>query len=334
MTNTENNAMRAPDEYPPAYPQQPYPVAPKTNTLAIISLVSAFFVSLAAVITGHIALGQIRRTGESGRGLALSGLVLGYVGIAAKVLVVVIAIVFAATVIPFILAVANGGAVGMPPISSTSEPQTSEPRADNPDTGESTGTLATGTVGAAHFDAGYLAVGTGVQVVDVYFDPMCPYCRQFEETNGSQLAALAADGTITLRLHSLTFLDRVSQGTEYSTRASAALTCQATLNPDNLLPFQAALFANQPAENTEGLSDSELAGLVDGPVDISDCLASGDYRAWSQANTEQALNGPIADAEISQIQGTPTALVNGSVYYGGLTDPAEFLAFLTAGSTG
>ncbi|TFD33419.1 DUF4190 domain-containing protein [Cryobacterium cryoconiti] len=331
MTNTENDPMRAPDEFPPAYAQQPSPVAPRTNTLAIISLVSAFFVSLAAVITGHIALGQIRRTGESGRGLAISGLVLGYVGIGAQVLVVVIAIVFvfAATVIPFIIAVANGGAAGMPPISSTSEP-----RADNPGTDEPTGTLATGTVGAAHFDDGYLSVGTGVQVVDVYFDPMCPFCRQFEETNGSQLAALAADGSITLRLHSLTFLDRVSQGTEYSSRASAALTCQATLNPDNLLAFQAALFANQPAENTEGLSDSELAGLVDSPVDISDCLASGHYQAWSQVNTEQALNGPIADAEISRIQGTPTALVNGSVYSGGLTDPAEFLAFLTASSIG
>ena len=57
--------------------QQPFPQAPKTNTLAIISLVSAFFVSLAAIITGHIALGQIKRSGESGRGLALAGLILG-----------------------------------------------------------------------------------------------------------------------------------------------------------------------------------------------------------------------------------------------------------------
>lgn len=329
MTNTENEPARAPEQYPPAYAQQPSPAGPKTNTLAIVSLVSAFFVSLAAVITGHIALGQIRRTGESGHGLAVTGLVLGYVGVATKILVVVIVIVFAATVIPFIVAVAGGSAAGVPPISSTSEPQTSEPRTEEP-----SGSLATGTVGAAHFDEGYLAVGTGPQLVDVYFDPMCPYCRQFEETNGAQLAALVADGTITLRLHSLTFLDRVSQGTDYSSRASAALTCQATLNPDNLLAFQAALFANQPAENTEGLTDTELAALAEGPADISACMASADYQSWSQANTEQALNGPIADAEISQIQGTPTAIVNGSVYYGGLTDPAEFLAFLTASSIG
>ena len=63
---------------------QPMPTAPmarKTNTLAIVSLVLAFFVSLGAVITGHIALGQIKKTGEGGHGLALAGVILGYVGL-------------------------------------------------------------------------------------------------------------------------------------------------------------------------------------------------------------------------------------------------------------
>lgn len=67
---------------PPTY-AAPYQQAPKTNVLAIVSLVSAFFVSLVAVITGHIALKQIKTTGEGGRGLAIAGLILGYVGIAA-----------------------------------------------------------------------------------------------------------------------------------------------------------------------------------------------------------------------------------------------------------
>ena len=55
----------------------------RTNTLAIVSLVSAFLVSLVAVITGHIALKQIKRSNgaEKGRGLAIAGTVLGYLGI-------------------------------------------------------------------------------------------------------------------------------------------------------------------------------------------------------------------------------------------------------------
>ena len=63
---------------PPAVaPQQ----QTKTNTLAIVSLITAFLISIVAVITGHIALKQIDQTGEQGRGLALAGLIIGYIGL-------------------------------------------------------------------------------------------------------------------------------------------------------------------------------------------------------------------------------------------------------------
>jgi hypothetical protein len=77
---------------PAAYGQQSYgqPVAAeKYNVLAIVSLISAFFVSLVAIITGHIALSQIKKTGEKGRGLALAGTILGYVGFVAGIIVVI-----------------------------------------------------------------------------------------------------------------------------------------------------------------------------------------------------------------------------------------------------
>ncbi|ANP73847.1 DUF4190 domain-containing protein [Cryobacterium arcticum] len=64
--------------------------ADKWNVLAIISLVSAFFVSLAAVICGHIALSQIKKTGEKGRGLAIAGLVLGYVGLIGGIIFIIV----------------------------------------------------------------------------------------------------------------------------------------------------------------------------------------------------------------------------------------------------
>ncbi len=55
----------------------------KLNTLAVVSLASAAtgFGAVAAVITGHIALAQLKKSNESGRGLALTGMILGYVGI-------------------------------------------------------------------------------------------------------------------------------------------------------------------------------------------------------------------------------------------------------------
>jgi len=54
----------------------------RTNGLAIASLVTGVLsFSIVAVILGHVAISQINRTREEGRGLAIAGLVLGYVGI-------------------------------------------------------------------------------------------------------------------------------------------------------------------------------------------------------------------------------------------------------------
>jgi len=56
----------------------------KLNTLAVVSLATALtgFGVIAGIITGHIALAQIKRTGENGRPLALSGIIIGYASIA------------------------------------------------------------------------------------------------------------------------------------------------------------------------------------------------------------------------------------------------------------
>ena len=310
--------------YAQPYGQQPVPQAPapKTNILAIVSLVSAFFIGLVAIITGHIALSQIKRTGESGRGLALAGLIIGYVSVAMVAIIVTLALVFAATIGAFFLAV-DASSPGAP-ISSTSSSAPIAP-SEEPSTD-----IPTGQLGAAHFDEGYLAVGTGATIVDVYLDPMCPYCRLFEETNGDQLAGLVADDTITLRLHPITFLDAASQGTDYSSRASGALTCEAALNPEGTLDYLAGLFAIQPAENSEGLPNDQLIALSNGGTSIADCVESGEYQLWAQRNTENALNGSIEDAEITSIEGTPTVLVNGILYGGSLEDAQEFGAFVAA----
>jgi peptidyl-prolyl cis-trans isomerase B (cyclophilin B) len=54
------------------------------NTLAVVSIASALtsIGAVAAIITGHVALTQIKKSGESGRGLALAGTIIGYVTIA------------------------------------------------------------------------------------------------------------------------------------------------------------------------------------------------------------------------------------------------------------
>lgn len=87
---------------PPAAPYAAAPAGPRTNTLAIVSLVLAFFVSLGAVICGHIALSQIKRTGENGRGLAIAGLILGYLGLVGGLILAIVWVSF------FAIAASNG----------------------------------------------------------------------------------------------------------------------------------------------------------------------------------------------------------------------------------
>jgi hypothetical protein len=75
--------------YPVPVPGYPPPVRP-TNGLAIGSLVCSLMgISLPAVIMGHIARMQIRERNEAGEGLAVAGLVVGWVGMALWTLVFV-----------------------------------------------------------------------------------------------------------------------------------------------------------------------------------------------------------------------------------------------------
>lgn len=74
-----------------------------TNTMAIVSLVAGiagyvvphpFIGGIVAIITGHMARRQIRQTGENGAGLALAGLILGYIHLALSILLVGLLILF------------------------------------------------------------------------------------------------------------------------------------------------------------------------------------------------------------------------------------------------
>lgn len=72
--------------------------AARTNTLAVVSLISSiagmlfvpFIGSLVGVITGHMSLRQISRSGESGRGMALAGTIIGWIGVAFCVLGIIL----------------------------------------------------------------------------------------------------------------------------------------------------------------------------------------------------------------------------------------------------
>lgn len=79
--------------FPPPYGAP----APRTNGLAIAALVLGLCgFAILPVIFGHVALRQIRDRGEGGTGLAIAGLVLGYLEIALYAIVALV-LVFSLT---------------------------------------------------------------------------------------------------------------------------------------------------------------------------------------------------------------------------------------------
>lgn len=96
MTGAEDPLLDPPRE--PAAVPDGNGTALAAMILGILS-VFCFVTSLPAVICGHLALSEIRRTGSSGRGQAITGLVLGYVFL----VILIIALVVPFVLIPYVL---------------------------------------------------------------------------------------------------------------------------------------------------------------------------------------------------------------------------------------
>lgn len=82
-----------PDQWAPPGP----PTSQRTNGLAVAALVLGclfFFgiTALVAVILGFVAISQIKAGNGSGRGMAIAGVVLGFVGLAMYAVIIVVAI--------------------------------------------------------------------------------------------------------------------------------------------------------------------------------------------------------------------------------------------------
>ena len=172
-----------------------------------------------------------------------------------------------------------------------------------------------------------------VIAVELYIDYFSPLGAAFEKANGSQITTWLQTGAVTLEVHPLAILDRVSQGTKYSTRAANAAACVANFSPDQFYTFHTKMLAAQPEENSAGLSDKELVALtVDSKVGnatkIRGCIENQTFRAWVGDARDRALTGPIPNSDVSAISNTPTVIVNGHQYEGAANDPVAFSAFM------
>lgn len=164
-------------------------------------------------------------------------------------------------------------------------------------------------------------VPADVTRVDIYEDFMCPYCVLFTEYNHEDLEELRASGDIALYYHPIAYLDRFSEGTQYSTRAVAAMATIAEYDPDSFESFWVALFQAAPAEGTPGLTNTQIrdvAAAAGVSQDAIDMIAEGEFTQWALQATQQA--------SIDAVGGTPTVRFDGSEYSGNWTVEGQLRA--------
>ncbi|MFB2555786.1 DUF4190 domain-containing protein [Herbiconiux liangxiaofengii] len=88
-------APGAPGAPVPPAAQPTFAAQARTNVLGVVTLVLGILgFGLVPVITGHIALSQIKKNGDEGRGITLAGLILGYITLAGWIAAALIWIAF------------------------------------------------------------------------------------------------------------------------------------------------------------------------------------------------------------------------------------------------
>ncbi|WP_062136256.1 DsbA family protein [Demequina aestuarii] len=141
--------------------------------------------------------------------------------------------------------------------------------------------------------------------LDIYEDFMCPVCGQFEQINKDDIDAMREAGDIQLYVHPISILDHTSQGSKFSTRAANAAATVADAAPAHIVPFMSAMYENQPAEGTTGLSDEQIeqiaveAGV---PENVASTIDEGRFTKWVIAATDRSSQDGV--------RGTPSVMVD------------------------
>jgi len=180
----------------------------------------------------------------------------------------------------------------------------------------------------------------GLAHIVTYVDFACPVCQAFEQANADNIQQLVASGKATLEVHPIAILDRSSLGARYSSRANDAGACVANFAPDSFLAVMSEMYAKQPAEQTTGLTNTQIIQLVHSAglrnADVDKCISGESFKSWVAAATQRALTGPLPNSETTSVQGTPTVLVNGKQFnpttgFGNADDFTSFLQQVLAG---
>jgi protein-disulfide isomerase len=173
------------------------------------------------------------------------------------------------------------------------------------------------TAGGSSLPKGAPARGAGIVVnpgapasvptMDLYEDFQCPVCGAFERAFGPQVTQLAEQNQVKLVVHTLSFLDD-NLHNDSSNRAANAASCAA--DQDRFLPYHAAVFAGQPAQEGQGYTDAQLRQFA-----TTAGITGSALQSWQQCYDARAHNQYVesvqTQSEKDGVNGTPTIKLNG-----------------------
>ena len=159
-------------------------------------------------------------------------------------------------------------------------------------------------------------------VIDIWEDPQCPVCKNFEDSFGDYVDSLVREKKATVRFHVLSFLG------DESVRAANASFCAA--DEGQYLDFHHALYAVQSPLENSGFWSNETLIAIGAKIGIKSdkftkCVSDGEKVDLVKANYDSMPKFGV--------QGTPTVFINGKLWE--RTNPnfdlGEFSAAVEAG---
>lgn len=182
---------------------------------------------------------------------------------------------------------------------------------------DTTGQVATSPAGVVDDFAVPRGDADAPVTVTVYEDFMCPFCGQLETASRSKLQPRIDAGDVRMEYRVVSFLDRASNGTEYSTRSMNALGVVLDTSGEEVAGrFHDLLFEHQPEEGSDGLSDERLVDLAVEAgatrADVAQPIEQRKFEQWVVNATDAASKAGVSS--------TPTVLVDGEIVEGATID--------------
>lgn len=158
-------------------------------------------------------------------------------------------------------------------------------------------------------------------IVDIYVDYFCPDCADLDHVIYPTLKKLADARQINVYLHPVNFLDAKTKN-HYSTRSASAAAYISSHEPDTLLDFTKAMFADDfmpSPKNGKDITDKQLSALAR-KAGVSESTAeaatNGTYTNYVKTATKYTLlhKALFVDVGDEHRFSSPTIVINGAMW--------------------